>query len=84
MGGLGLFKPTCPALGSGPAENQQETMKEQGLYHFPWCIRPSGAPVQKLPETAELEDVVQCVLDQKVCKDDPPLPQLPLNIDFTR
>ena len=25
VGGLGLFKPTCPALGSGPAENQQET-----------------------------------------------------------
>ena len=38
--GLGLFNPT---LGSEPAENNGRWMSEQGLYHFPWCIRSQSA-----------------------------------------
>ena len=48
VGGLGLFKPTCPALGSGPAENQQED-EEAGTASFSLCIRPQS-PSPKLPE----------------------------------
>lgn len=63
VGGLGLFKPTCPALGSGPAENQQED-EEAGTISFS-LVHQTPEPQSKASRTAELEDVVQGVLDQK-------------------